>query len=130
MKIMKVVDKEKTSNPVEHLRVLFETREGRAVSERFIQKAIKSYRENLNSRDPEGVDNQEEVLGSLSDHDLIDLLAEGIYLETLIDACESKISAAKWRYMMVIRTIFALFFMELADLGKKRLTQKQWMRRS
>lgn len=98
---MRAVVKEKILNPVEPLNVLFDALEKRAGSEKFIQKAVGSCIEDLKQCDTEGADTHGEVIGSLSDQDLIDLLAEKIYLEVLIEACESKISAAKWRHKTV-----------------------------
>ena len=98
---MKVVINEKIANHWKPLDLLCETLAKMAESEKFIQKTVQSCVEDLNRRDLEGADTHGEVIGSLSDQDLIGLLAEKIYLETLIDACESKIAAAKWRHKTV-----------------------------
>ncbi|KKL19492.1 hypothetical protein LCGC14_2464920 [marine sediment metagenome] len=98
---MKILAKEKRSYQVAPLKVLFEALEERAEAEKFVQKAIGSCIEDLKQHDLKADETQGEVIGSLSDQDLIDLLAEKIYLETLIEACETKISAARWRHKTV-----------------------------
>jgi len=99
---MKTMTEYRTSSPVKPSEMLFEALEERALSEKFVQKAVKSRIEDMNRRDSEDDNTLGEMIGSLSDQELVSLLAEKIYLETLIDACESKISAAKWRHKTVM----------------------------
>jgi len=98
---MRAVANDKRSNPIEPLEMLFDALKKRAGSENFIRKAMKSLIEDFNSQNPVDAGSHDVVIGALADRDLINLLAEKIYLETLADACESKISAAKWRHRTV-----------------------------
>jgi len=97
---VKVVEKDKRSNPVEPLQMLFDALKKRAGSEKFVLKAVESWIEDMSRRDPEDDDTHSEMIGSLSD-DLIDLMSEKIYLATLIEACEEKAEAAKRRHTTV-----------------------------
>ena len=97
---MRALSKEKFSTSAKTLNMLCVALEELSKSEKFVEKAIKNCIEDLRSHNDEG-SNDTKIICLLSDQDLIDLLAEKIYLETLADACESKISAAKWRHRTV-----------------------------
>jgi hypothetical protein len=98
---MKVVAKEKISNPVEALEMLFDALKKCAGAEKFFLKPVEGWMEDMKRRDSEKDDTHGEIIGCLSDQDQVDLLAEKIYLETLIGACEGKAEAAKRRHRTV-----------------------------
>lgn len=98
---MKAVSKNAIFQKYDPLQMLFDALEVRTGSDQFIQKAIGSCIEDLKQRDVKADDTHGENIGSLSDQDLIDLLAEKIYLEIVIESCETKISAAKCRHKTV-----------------------------
>jgi hypothetical protein len=98
---MEAIAKDRVSTYVGPLAKLFDALQERAGSEKFVQKAVRSFIEDFSRSDSEGDDTHGEMIGSLSDQDLVDLLAEKIYLETLIGACEEKAEAAKRRHRTV-----------------------------
>lgn len=98
---VKTVEKDKRSDPFEPLGRLFDALEERGGSEKFVLKAVRSCIEDMSQCGSEDNDVHGEVIGPLFDHELVDLLAEKIYLETLIGACEEKAEAAKRRHRTV-----------------------------
>lgn len=71
--------------------------EQRAAAEVFVQKSVRRCIEDL-KQDTPGDEAAEDVIGHVSDPALIDQLAEQIYMEALIDACEAKLEVAKSRH--------------------------------
>jgi len=98
---MKASIHHRKSDAPESIELLFNTLKAKAESDMFIQKAIEQCIEDLCRCDDKDDSALGESIGPVSDHDLIDFLAEKIFLETVIEACESKISRAKWRHKTV-----------------------------
>ena len=80
---MQVLSKKDVSTSDELLKKLCISLEGHAKSERFIEKAIKDCIEEINSEKTDLSESDDEILCLLSDPDLINLLAEKIYLDAL-----------------------------------------------
>jgi hypothetical protein len=100
--VMKISKINKISNPSDTLKTFCDALALKASSESFIEKALINFVEDLKKDAVNNYDaNQDKVIGSITDLNLIDLLAEQIYLETLIEACESKILSAKLRQKTV-----------------------------
>jgi hypothetical protein len=74
--------------------------ERRAGSEQFIQKSFRRCIEELKQDFP-GDETAQDVIGCVSDPALIEQIAEQISLETMIEACETKLKAAKSRHETV-----------------------------
>jgi len=96
-----VIPKLQINSKDEPLDRLFDALKAKAESDIFIQKAIEQCIEDLGRCDDGDDSDHGEFIGSVSDQDLIELLAEKIFLEIVIEACESKISRAKWRLKTV-----------------------------
>lgn len=94
---MKAIKKDMKQDNERHLAELCGTLERRAAAELFIQKSVRRCIEDL-KQDAPGDEAAEDVIGCVSDPVLIEQLAEQIYLEALIDACEAKLEVAKSRH--------------------------------
>jgi len=81
--------------------LFFDALSRKAESENIVQKAVTKNIADLSQVDFEVTSEDGISIGFITNHDLIDLLAEQIYLETLIEACESKVSSARLRHQTV-----------------------------
>jgi len=97
MPTRQTIETEKRQDPGEARVMFFKALVQRAESEKFLQNSVNRWIEDFKNQKGTGNGTQDEILGSISDPALIDLIAEQIYLEVIKEACESKLSAAKTR---------------------------------
>lgn len=99
---MKAVEKDKLSTSIDPSGMLFEALRNKAEEDKFIPKAIEKRIEDIARHVSEADEIPAEFIGSISEPQQVNLMADMIYWETVIEVCERKADEAKRRHKTVM----------------------------